>query len=266
MSSISSRLSVVILLRNYPQDYHSYFNQAIAEASNSVNERGLYAGMMIKPVSKVDISLYSDFFRFPWLKFGVDAPSMGYELFGSLTYNPSKKTKLGLRYKFEQKQDNDGLDNAVNKLDDIRKQSCRMEFSSKINKNFTLRNRVEVSDYQREMEDHQTGWMAYQDVIFDPMKSRFSGNFRIARFNTPGFDTRIYAYENDVLYSYSLPAYQNNGLRFYCNGRYSVSRKVDLWLRYALSKYKNLDIIGSGNDQIAGSKRSEIKVQLRYQL
>lgn len=266
MSSISSKMSVVILHRNYPQDYHSFFNQAIAEASNSVNERGLYAGMMIKPVSKVDISLYSDFFRFPWLKFGVDAPSTGYELFSSITYNPSKKTRFGLRYKFEQKQDNDALDNPVNVLNDIRKQSCRMEFSSKINKNFTLRNRLEVADYRRELEDHQTGWMAYQDVIYDPMKSRFSGNFRFALFNTPGFDSRIYAYENDVLYSYSLPAYQNNGLRFYCNGRYSVSRKTDLWLRYAISKYKDLEVIGSGNDQITGSKRSEIKVQIRYQL
>jgi hypothetical protein len=264
MASISSRVSVVILHRNYPQDYHSFFNQAISEASNSVNENGLYVGLLIKPASKFDVSIYSDYFRFPWLKFGVDAPSMGYELFGQLNYSPSKNTKWAIRYKLEQKQDNDEEDNAINVLQDVRKQSYRFEFSSKITELFTIRNRVELSDYKRELKKRELGWMAYQDIIFKPMQSRYSGNLRLAFFNTPGFNSRIYAYENDVLYSYSVPAYQNQGIRFYLNGRYSLSGKMDLWFRYSLSKYNSIDIIGSGNDQIAGSKRSEIKLQLRY--
>ena len=264
MSSISSRLSVVILHRNYPEDYHSFFNQAIAEASNSVNEKGVYAGMLIKPVNKIDIAIYSDFFRFPWLKYGIDAPSMGHELFSQLTYTRNKKTKFGIRYKLEQKQDNDALDNAVNFLQEVTKQSFRLDFSSKVNKFLTLRNRVELLEYQREAVKKEPGWMIYQDLIFDSMKSRFSGNLRLAYFNTHGFNSRIYAYENDVLYSYSIPAYQNNGLRFYCNGRYTFNRNIDFWIRYSISKYNNMDTIGSGNDEITGSKRSEIKVQFRY--
>ncbi|HUH33344.1 MAG TPA: hypothetical protein VLZ28_05280 [Daejeonella sp.] len=265
MSSISPQVSVVLLHRHYPHDYQSFFNQAVAEASNSVNENGLYAGLHIKPATKWDVSVYSDYFRFPWLKFGVDAPSAGYELFGQVSYQPSKTTKWSMRYKMEQKQDNDDIDNAINTLLHVSKQSYRLEFSSKISKTITLRNRLEASHYQKETQKRELGWLAYQDVLFDPVKARYSGNIRIALFNTPGFNSRIYAYENDVLYSYSIPAYQNEGLRFYINGRYRFSRKMDMWLRYSLSKYKDVTKIGSGQDQIDGSKRSEIKVQLRYQ-
>lgn len=265
MSSISPKVSVVLLHRLYPENYHSFFNQAVAEASNAINENGFYSGLAIKPGPKWDISVYSDFFRFPWLKFGVDAPSTGHELFGQVSYNPSKKTKWAVRYKLEQKQENDDIDNAINILQDVRKQSYRVEWSSKVNKNITLRNRLELANYKKETQKMELGWMFYQDVIYDPMKSRYSGNMRLAVFNTPGFNSRIYVYENDVLFGYSVPAYQNQGLRFYLNGRYTFTRKTDLWMRYSLSKYKNLQSIGSGSEQITGSGRSEIKLQLRYQ-
>ena len=140
-----------------------------------------------------------------------------------------------------------------------------MESSNKITPLFTLRNRIELTEYLKETQKKELGWMIYQDIIYDPMNSRFSGNMRIARFETPGFNTRIYAYENDVLFSYSVPAYQNKGLRFYVNGRYGFTRKMDIWVRYSLSKYRDLNEVGSGLDQISGSRRSEIKVQFRYQ-
>lgn len=265
MSSIAPQVSLVLLHRHYPHDYQSFFNQAVAEASNSVNENGLYAGLHIKPATKWDVWVYSDYFRFPWLKFGVDAPSTGYELFGQVSYHPSKTTRWAVRYKMEQKQDNDDVDNAINTLLNVSKQSYRFEFISKISKVISLRNRLEASQYQKETQKEEVGWLVYQDLLFDPVKARYSGNMRLALFDTPGFNSRIYAYENDVLYGYSIPAYQNRGLRFYVNGRYRFTRKMDLWLRYSLSKYNDVNEIGSGQDQIDGSKRSEIKVQFRYQ-
>ena len=265
MSSISSNVSLVILHRHYPANYHSLFNQAVAEASNAVNENGLYAGVLLKLIARWDLAVYSDFFKFPWLKFGVDAPSSGHEIFGQLTFTPSKKTKYMLRYKLEQKQENDDLANIVNFIQDVVKQSYRLEFNTKFSKVLTLRNRFEVMNYKKENQKRELGWMAYQDLIYDPMKSKYSANMRFAYFNTPGFNSRIYAYENDVLYSYSVPAYQNQGIRFYLNGRYTLSKKLDAWMRYSISKYQNLDVIGSGAEQIQGSSRSEMKLQLRYQ-
>ena len=208
--------------------------------------------------------MYADVFQFPWMKFGVDAPSRGYELLSQITYTPTKKFKIYARFKKEVKEENDTFENPINTLEQVSKQSGRVEVNYKITSAIALRNRFELSEFIK-AKSREYGYLAYQDFIYDPMQSKFSGNIRFAVFNTPGFNSRIYAYENDVLYSYSISAYQHRGTRFYINGRYLLKRGLDLWLKYSLSSYTDLDKIGSGLDEINGSHRSEIKLQFRYQ-
>ena len=264
IASISPQVSVVLLHRDYQKNYHSLYNQSFSEASNAVNEKGLYSGLLIKPNSKWELALYADMFRYPWLKFGVDAPSSGNELFSQITYNPNKKFKIYARIKRESKEENDDFLNAINTLKKVNKLSGRLEINYKISSGISLRNRFELINYKKaDINDY--GYLAYQDIIYDPMQSKISGNIRFAIFNTPGFNSRIYAYENDVLYSYSIVAYHHSGTRFYVNSRLKLKRGLDMWLKYSLSAYTNLDKIGSGLDEIKGSRRSEIKLQFRYQ-
>ena len=90
-----------------------------------------------------------------------------------------------------------------------------------------------------------------------------SANARFAVFRTPSYNTRIYAYENDVLYSFSIPAYYGNGIRYYFTLRYNATRWLDVWVRWAQTYRSDVKVIGSGLDAIDGNKRSEIKVQMR---
>ncbi|MGB4776416.1 MAG: hypothetical protein WBP45_14665, partial [Daejeonella sp.] len=64
---------------------------------------------------------------------------------------------------------------------------------------------------------------------------------------------------------YSFGLYQNRGIKCYLNARYTLKRGLDIWLKYSLTNYINLETIGSGLDMINGHKRSDIKAQLRYQ-
>lgn len=265
MSSLSSQVSLVLLHRSYAKNYYSFFNQSVSEASDAVNEKGFYSGLVIKFNPKWELVTYSDFFKFPWLKFRVDAPSQGYELFAQLNYVPNKKFKVTGRYKQQVKEQNDDQLNTINELEAVEKQNSRLEISYKINNSFSLRNRAEMTRYKKGDAKPEFGFLTYQDIIYDPMSSKISGNIRFAIFDTEGFNSRIYAYENDVLYGYSVPGYQGRGLRCYLNGRYTISRGLDLWLRYAVLSYTDQQTIGSGSDKIDGNKRSDVKFQLRYQ-
>jgi len=265
MASLTSKVALVLFQRNYAKNYHSFFNQALSEGSNAVNEKGLYSGLVITPNRKYELSAYADFFRFPWLRFQADAPSSGYELLTQFTYSPNKKIKTMARYKLENKQENDGIENALNFLEDVRRQNFRVEINYKINGAFQLRNRAEAVVYQKGNGAHETGFILFQDVVYNPMKSKLTGNFRIGLFDTQSFNTRIYAYESDVLYGFSAPAYQNKGIRFYANSRYKINKRADLWCRYAISSYSNIDEVGSGGDKISGNNKSDFKVQLRLQ-
>ena len=88
---------------------------------------------------------------------------------------------------------------------------------------------------------------------------------RLQYFETEGYDSRLYAFENDVLYSYSIPVFYDKGYRYYVNFDYAVNKKLSIWLRWAQTIYSDKAVIGSGLDEIVGNKRTEIKVQAFYQ-
>jgi len=263
MAALSKQVSAVVLYRDYQKDFYSFFSQGVAEGSAGTAEKGLYAGLMLNPDSKTEFLIYTDVFRFPWLKYGVDAPSRGYELLSQFSYSPRKSFRLTLRYKLKNKPENEDGNETVHFLQDVQKQNFRVELHYKTG-SFQLRNRVEVVLYKKDQLREQ-GLLMHQDIIYKPMKSRVSGSIRLALFNTDGFNSRIYAYENDLLYSYSIPGYQNGGVRFYMNAKYRITRNTDLSARYAISSYTNRDEIGSGLDKIKGHNKSDFKMQLRFQ-
>jgi hypothetical protein len=265
ISSLSPKVSLVLMHRRYTKNYHSFFSQAISESSNAVNESGFYSALSLKFDSKWDLFTYSDFFRFPWLKFRVNAPSSGYEIFAQINYRMDKKLKLSSRFKQQVREENPEDIIAGSGLETVDKQNYRIEISYSINDRFSLRNRVEMVRYQKGGSKYELGFLNYQDIIYKPLSSKISGNIRFGIFDTESFNSRIYAYENDVLYSYSVPAYQGKGIRFYFNARYTLIRDFDLWLRYSLTSYYDQNTVGSGDDQINGNKRSDIRLQIRYQ-
>ena len=263
--SLSSKISAAVLHRNYDRDYHSFFNQATAEASDAFNEKGVYAGLNITPTKAWNISLYADYFKFPWLKFRIDAPSDGYEVLAQLTYTPTKTFKAFLRYKSEIKQQNTDLEVAINYLDQVKRESYRADASWKLSKSISLQNRLEVSQFKKGDTKAEYGLMIYQDIDYSPMFAKFSGNMRLAYFSTPSYNSRIYAYEDDVLYNFSFGMYSGKGFRTYLNLKYKLAKKINVWARYALFLYKDVETVGSGLDEIIGNKKTDVKLQVRYQ-
>jgi hypothetical protein len=260
ISSLSPKLSLALLYRAIPANYSSFYNCVFAESSTGVNERGFYSGIILKPNSKWEWSVYTDVFQFPWLKYGVDAPSRGHELAVKLNYKPSKHVELIGQYRIKYKEENETGENTFNDVIETKHQRFRLDLAYDITKDIRARNRYELVKYQTE-----NAHLIYQDISYQPLQSRFSGNVRFAVFNIPSYDSRIYAFQNDVLFSNSILAYQNQGMQFYVNARYRFARALDLWLHYETQSFANRESIGSGTTQIAGNKRSEVKLQLRYQ-
>lgn len=265
LMTLSSKISAVLLHRNYQKNYHNFFNQATAEASDAFNEKGFYAGLNITPVKEWNISIYADYFKFPWLKFRIDAPSDGYEILSQLTYTPTKTFKAFIRYKSEVKQQNTDLEVPINYLDDVKKGSYRGDVNWRLNTSWSFQNRFEVAQFKKGIVKAEYGYMIYQDVDYSPTLSKISGNLRIAYFNTPTYNSRIYAYEDDVLYNFSFGMYSGKGFRNYINIKYKLLKHLDVWARCAMFLYKGVVTVGSGLDEIKGNKKTDVKLQIRYQ-
>lgn len=262
---IHSQLSLSIMYREYSKDYQNPHAAAFGDKSTNQNERGIYIGIEASPFKKFQLNGYIDVFQFPWLRFNVDKPSWGYDVLGQLTYIHSRKTELLFRFRHGMRQENALIQDVyTDPIADIYKTSVRINFTHEVSDRLKLRSRIESVFINRNDADFQWGFMAYQDISYQMPWFPLDLSARIAIYRTDGYDTRIYAYENDVLYSFSVPAYYDNGMRFYLNLRYQPMKGLSIWFRIAQSYFLDQTVIGSGLDEIQGNTRTEIKAQIRY--
>ncbi|PLX06079.1 MAG: hypothetical protein C0596_16450 [Marinilabiliales bacterium] len=112
--------------------------------------------------------------------------------------------------------------------------------------------------------EQEWGYMVYQDIQYKPQNLPFTFTGRFAIFDTESWDTRIYAYEPDVLYAFSVTAYYSQGSRLVFIVKYSALDNLDFWFRIANSYYHDKDELGSGLDAIEGKNRTDVKLQVRY--
>lgn len=258
-------LSVSFLYREYARDYQNPHSAAFGDKSDNRNERGWYMGFEAAPFRKFRLNGYMDVFQFPWLRFNVDRPSWGYDALVQVTYLHSRKTELLFRFRHSMRQENAVAgDGYTQPLADVHRSSLRLHFTHDVNGRLKLRSRVEAVFISRPDKDFAWGFVAYQDVAYRFVRFPLDVSARFAVFRTDGYNTRIYAYENDVLYSFSVPAYYDRGMRFYVNLRYQAIRGLSIWFRVAMSYYLDQAVIGSGLDEINGNTRTEVKVQVRY--
>lgn len=266
IAALDPKVSLFLHYRNYQKNYHQYYARAIGESSNVSNERGVLAGLQYQLIRKLEWMSYVDFFQFPWLRYRVDAPSTGIDLLSQLTYTWYKKGKLSFRYRYRLKEENVSIDKrADNFIAQVFRNQLRGEFQYKLNNVWNIRSRIEWSRYDKEYSHTSQGYLLYQDIFWKGNQSDWSSNIRVAYFHTTDYDSRIYAYESDVLYGASFPMYYDHGWRYYVNLRYRIRRGIDIWTRYAQTIYTSRENVGSGLDLIDGNKKSEIKVQLRWQ-
>jgi hypothetical protein len=263
--ALDPKISITLLYRDYQRNFQAISSAGIGEGSTNSNEKGMYVGFIAKPLKQFTLSAYCDQFSFPWLRSGVKAPSKGHQYLVQITYQPAKNIALYIRVKAQQKQKNTAIDiqKGIPYLVLEKQTNYRFNYTCQVSASLRLKGRVELVNFNKEELPFETGYLLYQDVVFKPKSCPLSFTFRYGIFDTESYKTRIYAYENDVLYSFSIPAYYNTGTRTYLTIKYKALRSIALWLRYGLTVYENQEAISTGLEEIRGNHKQEIKAQIR---
>ena len=74
--AIDNKASVSVLYRNYAKDYHTFYSRGFGERSRTINEEGLFIGTKFNFNKYWNMNVYADIFKFPWLVFRIDKPSV----------------------------------------------------------------------------------------------------------------------------------------------------------------------------------------------
>lgn len=261
--NLNSRLETSIVLRNYDKDFHSLYGNAFGESTRNINEQGWYWGLKYKPFRKVEFTGYFDSFRYQWLTSSINAPSSGFEYLGRVSYRPTRSTLLFFQFREQTKADNP----SANDQEEVirfpllgKKRNYTVNVDFPANDWLSFKSRVQWSSYDFNNKLTE-GFAIWQDLNLDFGKFRISGRYAI--FGTDDFNNAQYAYERDLLYAFSVPAYSGTASRHYVLVQFRPFKKLTFWFKYAQTSYRDRETIGSGLEQIDGNKRTDLKFQLR---
>jgi hypothetical protein len=257
------------LYRQISKEYQSVYGNAFTENTIPVNEKGLYAGSCLRPHQRWKIDLYADVFSFGWLKYRVDAPSHGSAYLVQVTYRPTKKSEVYIRFRQRFKPLNDGDEDGVMEIPEHHYiYNIRTHLNFQVSRVITLRCRAEslriTYPGERPME---SGYLFYAEIHYKPARFLISGNLRLAAFEAQTYNSRLYTYESDVLYANSIPSFYNNGVRYYVNLKAKIplndliDNQLTVNVKVASTLYSNISTIGTGDGLISKNRISAIRLQ-----
>ncbi|MEA3504777.1 MAG: helix-hairpin-helix domain-containing protein [Bacteroidota bacterium] len=260
---LHSRCQLSMLYRNYSHNYQNIFSNAFAESSSNQNEKGFFTGMHLLLTSLITIDAYADFYKYPIFSFALSQPLTGREYAIRTIYSQFRSSKLYLQYSYEEKQIKASSEtDAITPWQQKTKQKLRIHFEYHALECLKLQSRIEKSILTK--NNTSKGILAYQDIIYKKEESPVAIYLRYAIFDTDDFFSRVYAYENDLLYRFSIPAFYYKGTRFYTMLKYEPNTKLDLWIKYAVTTYSNKTTISQGNSEISSNHKSSLFMQIKY--
>jgi hypothetical protein len=265
-AALHARISLSVIYRDYAPDFQNLFANGLSE-SNTANERGLFTGFRFLLKSHWTASGYIDLFSYPWLRYRVNKPTTGNDLLVQIDHTPSTKFSTSFRFRQKTKQINYAVETTgIDPMMDYRKSSLRVHLGYEVSPLIVLANRMEYVISVNETGYRATGYLFFQDVSIALEQMPVRLFFRYAMFDTDTYDERIYAYENDVLYAFSVPAYYYKGSKTAFMVRYALHDKINLWFRLSHLFFNNRDQVGSGLDLIDGNQKTEIKIQVQVRI
>lgn len=251
------------LVRYYATGYEAPMGRAFRVTSGDCGELGAYLAGHIVLSRKVEADFFFDYYRLLWLSYQTDAPIQGADGGVTLTCQLSRKSTLMMRYQWRSKPKNASGEDYLRRVMDQNRHRIRLQWTNEPFPLLKLKTEVSAVFNRTEGTKWNKGILMYQDLVLALKRPQLSLYLRVAYFDTDSYDERLYAYENDVYYAFTVGSYYYQGLRAYLMLRYKI-QNLSIWLRVSRTHYLNKETISSGLTEIDKPHKTEVKVQGMY--
>jgi hypothetical protein len=248
----SDRLSINFLFRNYNSGYTTFHGNGPGSGSKTTNEKGILGNFSYEAAKHLFISGGFDVQNFPWLKYRCSGPTHGFKRELRARYLPSEKLTFEALYNYRLSMVNNSDSTAIPEQKELISKSVKGSVRYSISDNLTIGIRA---DFKAAYPSGSKGILLLQDVIYKFRKYPVSVWFRYCLFKTDDWDSRIYTYENDLLYSFSIPALSGEGSRSYLMVKWDLGKFAELRLKYGVTS----QITNQNTEETA----NEYKMQFR---
>lgn len=261
----TSYISWLILYRYYDRRYQAFFGQAFGQQTAVQNEQGVYVGMELVPAARWKLTGYADFFRFPWLKYGVDAPSSGREYKAEASYTPSGGFSVALRYKYKKREENaPAATSEISRVLPTVGQRLRIRSDWHPLPSLRLRTSAEGA-WQKDVAGQTSrGILMTQAVGWNPLSEVFQGDVSVSWFHTDSYAARLSAYEKQLLYAFSSVSLYGKGLRMALAAQWQVAGRLIFSTKIGHTFYTDRNRIGTAQEEIEGPRKTDFSFLLRW--
>ena len=254
-----------LLYRNYGRSYHAIRSNAFGAGSKASNENGFYLGLSVLPYNGWKISARFDSYSFPWLRYGTDSPSSGIDGLVQINYTPNIDFDTYVRFRYDRSLKNlSDDDETVTQTRKIARTNIVLHSKYKLSPHLSMSGRIAILLFDPEQRDREKGYLIYYDAKYKPPRTPLEFSLRYAIFSTDSWNTRIYAYESDILYAFSVPVHYDKGCRYYLNVKCRILESLQLWFRVSQTYYFDKTESGSGLNAVQSNKQTDMKLQIQF--
>ena len=253
--SPSSNLSLMAIQRFYGKKYHAMHARSYSEGGKVQNESGFYLGTQWLPTRQIKLTAYTDYAYFPAAKYQAQVSSQAWDNLVQVQYD-SEHLSLSARYRLKlQEQDNDEKTALITKTTHRARLTAAVPCGG-------WRLATTADWAYSEDEKKSLGWMISENIGYTHRWLKM--NACVGYFDTDDSDSRIYGYEQGVLYTYSYKSFYGEGIRYALSVRADLGRHLMLIAHLSTVNYFDRNHISSSYQQIDRSSQTDLELQARW--
>ena len=229
-------VNLIALYRYYSPWFDNEYGYAFSESSRMGDENGGYVGFDITRLKNWRFSGYGDVFYFSGYKYGLgnDTATIGYDALFETKYHSNLQSPFNsqlstFNFVFRLRAKRKGAQDTY---------SVRALFEWSRG-GWSLRTTADAN-YVESYGVSLAQDIAYDFTPYTVHHTPLSLRLRLQAFDARKWENRIYLYEHDVLYAFSIPATYGLGGRAYFCLRWQIIKQLALYLRVSETVYSDL--------------------------
>lgn len=259
--NILTGYQLLIVHRYYAYNYWSMFAHSFGENSTPQNENGWYMALEADPFAHWHLFASLDLFSFPWWKYRISKPSQGVDGMLQVVYSPKSSLSTYISYRYKQKErDVSGTKGELTLPVFHHQLRYRLVYTLK---KYLLRTTLDYNHFHSQGKEGSQGYQLTQLCSYAFSSFPLKMAVQATCFHTDDYDSRVYASEKGLLYTFYTPSFYGKGYRISAHFRYDLNKLLMCIVKFGETVYQDRDEIGSGNDLIGGGKKADLQMQIR---
>ncbi len=248
----SDRLTINVLFWKYSGGYTCFNGRGPGGSTGSYSEKSLLGNFTFEAARHLFVRGGFQIQQFPWLKYRCSSPSIGVKREIGMKFLPSEKISLDCIYSYRYSMVDNTAIRGIPLMKKIFSRSSKIVIKYAVQDNLTLGTRF---DFKTVSPAGSKGLLLLEEFSYRIRSLPLSLWVRFCVFRTDDYDSRIYTWENDLLYSFSIPAMYGYGNRFYLMAAWKLSGKAELRFKYG--------ILSGSDTPDAIDNKEEFRLQLK---